>query len=244
VTIEQRPLIGITGRRKTGADLVGMPETLSDLPAYWYFADYATAVTEAGGLPVHLPFGVDAGAMIEKLDGVVFSGGADLDPAVYGQEPETDDPIEPERDDFEFALLAAAMERRTPVLGICRGLQLINVHAGGTLHQDLPPHARFDLPTNDETHTVNTVDGSLLCDLYGPSIKVNSLHHQGVDRLGSDLVVTASGDGDGGPEGVEGLEHTDLPVVAVQWHPEMLDGRSTDPIFSWLVDQARSTPAG
>jgi len=127
-----------------------------------------------------------------------------------------------------------AAERSLPTLGICRGLQLVNVHAGGTLHQHVPTHAFVNEPGSVEQHVVTLEPGSVLADVYGSTQSVNSLHHQSVDQLGANLRVTASTD-DGG---VEGIEHADLPIVAVQWHPEMLATAATDPIFRWLVAQA------
>jgi putative glutamine amidotransferase len=149
--------------------------------------------------------------------------------------PETEDfPPEPDRDAYELALLEGAYERGLPVLGICRGLQLINVCAGGTLHQDVPPHAAFDQPPETELHEVNFEAGTVVGELYGGPQWVNSLHHQVVDRLGRELLVSGrSGDG-----AIEALEHMGLPVIAVQWHPEMMRGRAHDPSFGWLVDTA------
>ena len=232
-----QPLIGLTGRRKTGAQLVGQPESLTHLDGDWYYADYARGVLAAGGLPVHLPLDVDPALFIDRLDGVVISGGADVGPERYGAIPaETADPVETERDDFELALLDAATTSALPVLGICRGLQVMNVHAGGTLHQHIPEHARYDVSPTGPIHDISIVDGSAIAELYGASHKVNSLHHQTVDRVGAHFAVTATHD-DGT---VEGLEHDSLPMIAVQWHPEMLDTRDTDPVFRWIVEQAAS----
>lgn len=229
-----RPLIGLTGRRKTAGQIVGTPQTLHALEGDWFYADYARGVLEAGGLPVHLPLDVDPEMFLGRLDGILLSGGADIGPDRYGCTPETDEfPPEPVRDAFELALLAAAAKEAIPVLGICRGLQMVNVFAGGTLHQHVPEHAMFDLSTEHLSHDVQFGEGSALRDIYGDSLKVNSLHHQTVDRVGSGLTVTAHSDGT-----VEGLEHESLPIVAVQWHPEMLPTRREDPIFKWLVTQA------
>ncbi|MDE0238454.1 MAG: gamma-glutamyl-gamma-aminobutyrate hydrolase family protein, partial [bacterium] len=142
-------------------------------------------------------------------------------------------PLEPERDDLELALLSAALDAEVPVLGICRGIQVLNVYQGGTLHQHVPEHGRFDLPIDSTIHEVSFAEGSTLHELYGPSAQVNSLHHQTVADLGHDLTVTARAD-DGTIEGVEMGDH----VVAVQWHPEMMPTRPTDPIFTWLVNRA------
>jgi putative glutamine amidotransferase len=229
------PLIGLPGRRKTGHDIVGMPTSLLDLELDLYYADYARGILEAGGLPVHLPLDADPAALAERLDAVVLTGGADIDPSRYGAAPETDQfPPEPIRDAFELTLLDAAVQRELPVLGICRGLQLINVAAGGTLHQDVPPHSCFDDPPHQLAHAISVQEGSTLHGLYGDRIEVNSLHHQAVDELGARLRITATAD-DGT---VEGLESTDGRIVAVQWHPEMLATRSTDPVFGWIVEVA------
>jgi len=140
----------------------------------------------------------------------------------------------PLRDAFEIALLDAAVGAGLPVLGICRGPQLINIAAGGTLHQHLPEHAATDGPPDATPHTVATVEGSQLRQMYGPEVAVNSLHHQAVDQLGEGYVATAHS-----PDGIiEGIEHTDLPILAVQWHPELMTGSLTDPCFRWLVDIA------
>lgn len=233
----RRPLIGLTGRRKAAGLFRGIPDSLAHLEGDWFYADYARGVLRAGGLPVNLPLDADPALFVDELDGILLSGGADIGPERYGADAETDAyPPEPERDDFELSLLDMAIGRAMPVLGICRGLQMVNVHAGGTLHQHVPEHARYDIPSNSRSHPIDILDGSALGGLYGTSHEVNSLHHQTVDRVGADLQVTATD----GQHTVEGLEHTSLPIVAVQWHPEMLDTRDTDPLFGWLIDQALS----
>jgi len=232
---DPRPLIGLSGRRKKGNQIVDNLDTLAHLDIDLYYTDYARAVLSAGGLPVHLPLDVAPDEIAEHLDGILLSGGADIGPERYGTDPETDlYPPEAERDDFELALLGEAVARELPTLGICRGLQLINVHAGGTLHQHVPEHAGFDQPPTHHLHEVAIEPDSALGALYGERRPVNSLHHQTVDVVGADLRVTARSD-DGT---VEGIEHVKLPVLAVQWHPEMLATASTDPVFEWLVDAA------
>jgi putative glutamine amidotransferase len=232
---DSEPLIGVTGKRRRASDLRGTAESLEHLDGDWYFADNARSVIEAGGLPVNLPLDADPAKLIRRLDGILFTGGADIDPARYGAEAEPESEwSEAERDEFELALARAAIDEALPTLGICRGLQLLNVASGGTLHQHVPEHSRYDITVESAAHTVDFVPGSLLGSMYGGSLKVNSLHHQTVADLGRDLVVTAGSD-----DSVEGFEHTTLPLLAVQWHPEWLDTRPTDPLFAWLVEAAR-----
>ncbi len=235
----RRPLIGLTGRRKSAAMIDGFPDSLGGLAIDLYIADYARSVLAAGGLPVHLPMDADPTEYLGHIHGVLLSGGADLEPSTYGQAPDGNGLYEAERDELELALLAGAVERQLPVLGICRGLQLINVYAGGTLHQDVPEHARYDIPPHTRVHEVSFEPESRLGLIYGGSLgssaaphMVNSLHHQTVDRVGDGLKVSARGD-----DGViEGLELPGLDLMAVQWHPEML--REPEPIFAWLIAQA------
>lgn len=237
-----RPLIGLTGRRKRASEIIGTAPTLHELEGDWFYADYARGVLEAGGLPVFLPLDAPADLFVDRLDGVLFSGGSDIDADHYGAaRGDHDDPYDPVRDRFELELYRAAVERELPTLGICRGIQLINVASGGTLHQHVPEHAGFTLPTTTLLHDITIDPDSVLGSLYGRHHEVNSLHHQTVDRVGDGLRVTASHDGH-----VEGLEHDTLPIVAVQWHPEMLPTRPRDPIFGWLVQQAgaRAQSAG
>lgn len=232
-----KPLIGLPGRRKLGSEVQGFPGELTVLELDVYLADYSRGVQEAGGLAINLPLDADPGEYVEHLDGIVLSGGADLEPAHYGQAPDGNGGYEPRRDRFEIALLERALARKLPVLGICRGLQILNVQAGGTLNQHVPPHSRYDVPPAEAVHGVRIDPSSELHRLYGPSTKVNSLHHQTVDRVGEGLTVTAWAD-DGT---IEGMECPAQNILAVQWHPEMLDKQ--DPVFSWLVDRAAAVRA-
>jgi putative glutamine amidotransferase len=215
-----------------------------DVRASFLPAVYSQGVTEAGGVAVLLPpqpVNPDiAERVLDGLDGLVICGGKDIDPAVYGQapHPETDEPGHL-RDDWEFTLLRAALKRELPVLGICRGLQLLNVLLGGTLHQHLPDvightghHAGDAVFT---TLPVHTVSGTRLAALVGESIDAQCYHHQSIAELGEGLIVSAF-DADGVVEALE------LPgdgfVLAVQWHPEQ---SLSDPrLFAAIVDAARS----
>ena len=233
--VEQKPLIGITGRRRKGEMLRGRLKVMNHLPFDVYWVDYAQGVIAAGGVPVFLPLSLDPAEIIPRLDGLLMSGGADIDPKRYGAEPEPElQSIEPARDEFELKILELVYECELPVAGICRGLQILNVHAGGSLYQDVPPHSVRDKAPSTRVHDITTEKGSILEKLYGEKLEVNSLHHQSIKTLGKHFSASAtSNDGI-----VEGIEHSQLPIVAVQWHPEMLDTRDSDPIFRWLVSKA------
>jgi putative glutamine amidotransferase len=213
--------------------------------------NYVQAVQRAGGLAVMIPpdgeLVDDPGQLLELIDGLMLAGGADIDPSSYAQEPhrETVDTV-PERDVFEIALARAAIARDMPVLGICRGMQLINVACGGTLVQHLPDHLghqehRRVLGSFDGAdHDVVLSDGSLAAQAAGEvEHATKSHHHQGVDRLGEGLLVTGVSTLDDLPEAVE------LPgrrfVLGVQWHPEA-DPASN--VVGAFVEAARgSTPS-
>ncbi len=127
---QNKPVIGLPGRRKLSSQIEGFPATLDHLDIDMYMADYARSVLRAGGLPIHLPLDADPVDYLEICDGLVFTGGADLNPESYNAQ-NTASEFEQIRDDYELALLGAALEANKPLLGICRGLQLLNVHAGG-----------------------------------------------------------------------------------------------------------------
>lgn len=238
-----KPLIGLPGRRKTGAQVSGFPDSLHGLDIDLYLADYARSVLAAGGLPVHIPMDGDPAEYLPHLHGIVLTGGADIAPERYDAEPDGNGDYEPERDALELSLMDASLANDLPVLGICRGLQILNVYAGGTLHQHRPDHARYDVSPNSRVHEIRFEPASRLGLLYtgGPgrdtpvdgAISVNSLHHQVVDQVGDGLKIAAT-DQDGV---VEGLELPGRDVLAVQWHPEMLN--EPEPVFSWLVSQSR-----
>ena len=232
-------LIGITGRRtRVVADF---PENLSHLSSDLFVVGYSEAVAGAGGTPVLLSREADADALVGRLDGVLVAGGQDVDPRLYGATPGPRTTLlDPVRDRFEVLLVRAAVARGVPVLGICRGAQLINVALGGTLVPDLATragesHSFLGYPPEHRSHAVTTVPGSLVAALYGPRVMVNSYHHQAVATPGGRLRVTARADDDV----VEAVELPGADVLGVQWHPEMF--REPDPVFDWLVRRAAGT---
>ncbi len=207
---------------------------------------YARGVHEAGGLPVFLPIlhGTQS-LQLETLDGVLFSGGVDVDPEYFGQDHEAGlGEIDPKRDEFELELYALARAAKKPILGICRGFQLINVAEGGTLYQHLPnvagiwaDHAQTAAPPA-YGHRARLAAGSKLEAAYGSdTIRINSFHHQGIKDPAPGLTVNAWS-----PDGlVEGLEAEGL--LAVQWHPEMMFEAHLEHLapFKVLVDMCQET---
>ncbi|MGH9020081.1 MAG: gamma-glutamyl-gamma-aminobutyrate hydrolase family protein [Acidimicrobiales bacterium] len=236
-----KPLIGLTGRRWPASFLgAHLPPAMHELTFDLHFSDYPGSVAAAGGLPVELSRDADVDGVVERLDGLVLSGGADLDPAHYGADHEEGlGALEIDRDEWEFSLLAAARRRSLPVLAICRGFQLVNVAFGGTLRQDVTidegaGHPQWEVDGRKTTHEVRVEAGSMTSTLLPESWPVNSLHHQTVDTVGAGLVVSArASDGV-----VEGLETPEGDVLAVQWHPELLT--KPDPTFAWLVREANA----
>lgn len=192
--------------------------------------NYVDAVQRAGGLVAMLPpdpeLACDPHQVLELIDGLILAGGADIDPSCYGEEahPETIGTV-PERDAFEVALTRAAIEHELPVLGICRGMQLINVACGGTLLQHLPErfghheHRRVVGSFDGADHDVMLTEGSLAARAAGELVHTTkSHHHQGVDRLGEGLVVSGISTLDELPEAIELADGAF--VLGVQWHPE------------------------
>ena len=209
---------------------------------------YVSAVIRAGALPFVLPVldPVEVPGVVTCLDGILFTGGGDVDPARYAgtASPEVGG-LDPERDAYELALARAAVDRGLPVFGICRGAQVLNVALGGTLVQHLPEVTALEHRAKDKwaeaVHAVRLLAASRLASVVGKdTMGVNSLHHQAVEVAGAGLVASAWAE-DGTIEAIEGAGT--LRLIGVQWHPELLVAEAShSALFDWLVEEA-SRPA-
>ena len=236
-----RPLIAITCNveHKTVAGNDRIIQTINDA--------YIRAVESAGGLSLVVPNGLseeDIAELAEKVDGLILSGGGDIAPECFGSDAEEDcHGVEPLRDETELMLARYFLDHTDkPVFGICRGLQLLNVALGGDLIVDLPKagkeiHSFTGRPRNEFTHEIIVEEDSLLKRLLGEENRVNSFHHQAIDKLGKGLKVNAYSKNDHVIEGVE------IPgerfILAVQWHPEeLIENRYHKNLFEYFMKQA------
>ena len=213
---------------------------------------YVNSIRRTGAIPVILPPETEQeslAALVARVDGILIPGGLDIDPKAYGQAPHpTLGPADPLLDTFQLALARLAVVEKKPMLGICRGCQVINVALGGTLCQDIPSffpqsplrHMQRVL-TYDTDHEVSLTPGSRLFGLFGPSMHINSRHHQSIETPGKGLIITAHA-----PDGViEGAEHDSLPIDLVQWHPELLMQKNDAmlPLFKAFAQRCREGQA-
>jgi putative glutamine amidotransferase len=239
-----RPLIAVTtSELRRPEDVVARPQGEPPKLEVALATLYPEAIERAGGVPVIVPLlrPEAIAALLDRVDGVCLPGGPDLQPSAYGEEPHPMlGPTEPRVDAVELALVRAADRRKLPILGICRGMQLLNVARGGTLHQHLPDvvgdHLEHRQPEHGSvtTHHVETAPHSRLrATLGGPRLQVNSFHHQAVWTLGDDLTATAWAE-DGTIEAIE--EPGERLVLGVQWHAEGLQAH--DPLFDLLIAAA------
>lgn len=196
------------------------PETAGGFRTLACSSAYPRAVAMAGGIPGLLcEQAPEAAAAL--YDALLLTGGGDLEPSLFG-ETALNDTVHPDpiRDGFELPLVRAFLAAGKPIMGICRGEQVINVALGGTLYQDLPAQLGFIHSDAKLRHFVNTTEGSVLRRLFGERFRVNSTHHQAVRDLGKGLRATAHS-----PEGIiEAYEHESLPILATQFHPERMTG--------------------
>ena len=234
-----RPMIGITTRN--GKDADGHPTVVLQ-------HSYVNAVTGAGGVAIPVPCNLPLEILLDlysRLDGILFSGGGDISLEYFDGSPHPRiGGVDPMRDSTELALMRGAVEQGKPLLGICRGAQMMNVALGGTLYThildqlpDAIQHDWHDQPRQTLAHQVNVDESSRVAEIFGETLlHVNSLHHQGLKDIASSLRVTAHA-----PDGlVEAVELPDHPyALAVQWHPEWLtDQPSMQRLFKSFVDAA------
>ena len=237
------PIIGITGRPQD------VPAAQTTVRAYLTTHTYSDSVLKAGGVPIVLvPLEENLlDTALDRVDGMLFTGGGDVDPSRYGADRHKSvSGVDHERDEFELELARRCYARRMPTMAICRGLQVVNVALGGTLVQDLPSHTGahgHDITGEGayEPHSEALVDpGCRLASILGEGLhRINSIHHQAIEELGTGLRVVAAA-----PDGtIEAVEHTDpsWSLIAVQWHPEFLGVRDHGPslhLFEAFVDEA------
>lgn len=210
-------------------------------------SNYCRAIINAGGIPL-MNLGGNAEDYAEIADGVLFTGGRqDIVPSLYGDENRKALGCDPELDDMELKLFDAFYQRKKPIMGICRGIQLINVALGGTMVQDIPDEIpersahQGEQVGNIHMHSIHTMPGSVFHKLFGEEFKTNSHHHQAVKDCGKGMLV--SGVTDDGV--VEAIEHESLPIFGAQWHPERQIGEENEdltnmmPLFVYFVNQCK-----
>lgn len=232
-------LIGLSGTT------ISITEELEGTTASRHYTD---GILQAGGLPVLIPYGYESNQVQEicdRIDALILTGGEDVNPAFYGEDPiGAIGTVNPERDDLEFRLVTAMMERKKPILGICRGIQVLNVVLGGSLYQDIPKQVRGAIshrqkgPRGYLSHRVAVAAGSKLSEIVGSQeIWVNSFHHQSVKELAPHFIVSAT-TSDGVIEAIELPKYPFL--LGVQWHPENLwqKNESAALLFRALVEAA------
>lgn len=239
-----QPIIGLTGRRFRLGLVDGLDKRYGHRFADAFMSDFSDRIARAGGIPVNLPYDADPEGLCHWLAGVVITGGQDVHPKYWGGDLSVvrdidprDDPTvhDSDRDEYEIALVRAALATNIPVLGVCRGLQILNVALGGTLIADLPAgsvehQSGSSAPTDGaDDHKVTFTPGSIADQLFGASAVTNSWHHQAIDSCGTGLVVTGrTADGI-----VEAVELPGAAVLGVQWHPEWME--RDDPALNWIV---------
>ncbi len=235
---QHRPIIGITAQHLPfESESFGKSKTWGILEAY------TNQIILAGGNPMILvPQPEDASRkFLRIIDGLVLPGGGDIDPALYGQTMAgtRQETIDPYRDAWELAIAAIARRQKIPTLGICRGIQIMNIETGGTLHQHLPDHGTDTVDTAYGTQWNITIkkESRLNTIFEVEKMNVNSLHHQNVDQLGEGFEATAWGD----DNTIEAIEPTNpyWPAIGVQWHPECLAEKG-QPLFVALTKAAKN----
>ena len=236
-----KPVILITNKFENDPIPFGIGRILS------IRSNYCNAILAAGGTPL-ITAGGDPEEYVRMAQGILFTGsGCDITPSLYGQEASGAMDSDMELDRMELDLFQAFYQARKPILGICRGIQLINVALGGTLIQDIPSRLPDALPhrgksdTDNRFHTIRTQSGSRMEALFGPELLTNTYHHQAIEILGKGLTVTAQSD-----DGIiEAVEHISAPILATQFHPERMTGQEQDqcpnmlPLFRHFIGMCK-----
>ena len=235
-----KPIVGVSGYVMTKVsnnllnfDMNIVPKELTD------------ALKKAGATPIVLPLSKaeEAKEYIDQIDALVLAGGEDVDPLLFYEEPHPKiGEIEPERDDFELALIEEAWKQKKPIFGICRGLQLLNVASKGTLYQDVSSYEKLEVnhiqktPWKHATHSILIEENSWLSEALGTEQVVNSYHHQAIKDIG-DAFRPVAWSKDGLIEAIESIDRNQK-VMAVQWHPELLVKTipETMKVFKQFVD--------
>lgn len=241
--MRKKPIIGITGAYVKHNEY---------MEGVYVHHDYHKSVAANGGTPIILPF-INSGIALEMLplcDGIILSGGEDVDPKLYGQDPHLNlGPTIPERDLAELTIVKYAIDNNIPLLAICRGVQILNVALGGTLIQDIPSQVKEPvqhaqkIDRSRDTHWVTiSTDSKLYQIVCSDRIRVNSLHHQAIDRIANDLRIVAKAS-DGLVEAVE-YSHPTTFTIGVQWHPESMatTNEAMNNLFAEFIKSCSKVP--
>ena len=211
---------------------------------------YIESVIRSKGTPFIIPLSKDEEIikkMIENVDGIIMTGGSDIHPFRYNEEPIPNiGDINEDRDNFDFTLIKYAVEMNKPIFGICRGIQVINVYFGGSLIQDIQTQKNSNIlhsqkaPYHIATHKIQITKDSIIYDMFGESYEVNSFHHQAIEKLAKDFKVTSTAK-DGIIESIE-YKKKDSLIFAVQWHPELMSSKNVkmQNIFDMFIDVCNS----
>ncbi len=224
---KRMPLIGITSDSRE----------INDKQAYFVYKAYADAVEKCNGIPVLITYTANAKALVDRIDGLIVTGGGfDIPPAMYGEEPIMPLKTIPERTAFESAVYIESLKKDIPVLGICGGMQLINVIAGGSLYQDIKKQVPYSRDHTKGEHVISITHGSLFSRIIRQNRPTtNTSHHQSIKEPGKGIAVSAKAD-----DGIiEAIELKDFKkVLGIQWHPERM-GQDMLQIYQWFVTMAQ-----
>lgn len=232
-----RPIIGIASN-----ETFDPGRTLYHLPVSYTPKGYIEGVQNAGGIPLLLPITNPdyAKIYVSQIDKLILAGGQDVSPEIYGQTKNATGNYSKARDDFEQALITETLKQGKPIFAVCRGMQLVNVYFGGTLHQEIGPlsdveHMQDPIPREEPSHDLLLEKTSSLHTIYGNQGKINSFHHQAVDSLGEELQVTGRcSDGM-----IESIENKKRHLLGVQWHPDFAYShlKQEQLVFDYVVQQ-------